>query len=486
MVVRAAGSRTPIQGALVSVERIAYEQARTDESGTAAIELPEGSGAVSVVAEGYVPYIATSLDPSAPHRVYLEPGASVTGRVVDDRGQGVDGVRVWCVPSDNVSSWPHPTGIAGTDSRGGITSSGPDGQFQIQGLEEDVDYEVFWAKTGWVRYPSGRPYPVRASASQPLTLTMSPQARVRLAFVDRETGASVMARQIMTRPGPGTDIGREPMPWCEREDVRNLHGEAGPGDHFYVRVDASGGAGDLKGRIHVEAAALGYQPLKTEAAFEFGRDTTLELPMTRSTRADFGSLQLDASMGGEPYTGWLVVKLEGEGKRSGAWASAQFAAGKQISALSVPAGRYTLSARPAGIRGHFMAYTDPVELQIHPRTVTEAPVRIPFRALRIDVVDGEERVVVGYDLGVTLDGTNHGLVHNWDLLTRASRDARLRAGGLPVLFCSPGATLNLVVNRYGTGYAAMTIRLNDQPEGPHTTITLVAPAKDWREAWRSD
>ncbi|HWE38128.1 MAG TPA: carboxypeptidase-like regulatory domain-containing protein [Isosphaeraceae bacterium] len=147
-VVRAKGAGTPIAGAQVNlfvVGRQGMPSYTTDAEGRFhALALPgKASVHVSNVPDGYVSSlglsrnaveIAEGVDRLALEPFEVEPGATVAGTVVDDRGEPVAGATVR-------GDWEY------SDQRGGVVwsttaTSDANGRFVLRGIVDGVDVEV--------------------------------------------------------------------------------------------------------------------------------------------------------------------------------------------------------------------------------------------------------------------------------------------------------------------------------------------------------
>jgi hypothetical protein len=481
--VETARDASPVDGARIFQGGLTGDCTRTDEDGKALLPIRPAAGQIGVLAEGYLPFIASITPDTTEIAARLERGASISGRVLDEQNTPVEGVRIWCTPSENVEAWPNPTGFVGTSSRGGVAVSGQDGRFVLHGLQPTTDYEIEWSKKMWIRYPASRPFPIRANASKPLLLHVSPQARVSFAFTDEETGLPVTMQDIITQAGQGVDIGREPLPWIEPSDVSNLWGERAPGDHYYVRVGPTEVTGRQRGSAELTATAIGYVPVKRRVEFEFGKTQTISVPMSKLDGVELGTVNLTVKLNDTPFTGQLMLRLKGESEST--WAHAGFRDGRQISTLGLPAGRWELTAKPAGVQGHFMLYSDPVQVDVPPGKAGAASIVLAARVLTLDVRTREGKAVVGYDLGVRSGGKVLNMLNNWDLLVRGATQAGLTRAGFPVLYCSRGVELALAVNKFGAGYYFGPVVAASEAVSGRIIVALDQPAHDYREAWRS-
>jgi protocatechuate 3,4-dioxygenase beta subunit len=131
-----------------SQEEGLHAKAFESTAGEFTFELPETESSLVAMAEGYLPAeirLTASTDPLV---LRLSHGRSVRGRVTDEGGQPLGGVRV----TDSDHSF-HFGGEVEEDSEDGkgLVHSAADGSFEMSGLVVDHDAQLEFRKSGFVR-----------------------------------------------------------------------------------------------------------------------------------------------------------------------------------------------------------------------------------------------------------------------------------------------------------------------------------------------
>lgn len=174
----------PIVGAQVHIEDSfpgGYGRAtETTDDGTFTIEqIPEGTYAVAVVADGFLMTTETSLEVRAGEDrggVELRPARapSVSGTVVDQAGEPVEGVRVW--------GWPVGSG------RGAGAMSGADGRFRVFLAQDEPHVFEVRAKgfKFWGGHGSGE---VHRQGEENVEIVLERIGETTFLVVDDESGA---------------------------------------------------------------------------------------------------------------------------------------------------------------------------------------------------------------------------------------------------------------------------------------------------------
>jgi len=144
----------PIANARVGLHWLQRHRVVTDSDGRYALSAWRSDGMLSIVASasGYG-FEQTDLGAGDELDFVLERGDRVTGRIVDDAGKPVPGVRVAALGTVMRER---------TLTSRGYASSGPDGAFAIDGLRHDAIHTVAFLKEGFGRMLRDIDPPARA------------------------------------------------------------------------------------------------------------------------------------------------------------------------------------------------------------------------------------------------------------------------------------------------------------------------------------
>ncbi len=476
-------SGLPVDGARVFLAPHASSHSVTDIEGIASIEVASSGQALGVVAIGYLPAKSELGAGEQQLTVRLKRGEQVSGIVIDDLGEPIEGVRIWCSQSHHTATWPHPTTYFATDVNGGIGISRSNGEFTVDGLAADYDYEIAWSKHMWTR-SMRRPYPVRAGDGTRVVLKMRPIARVLFNFVDRQDGHVVTTQSIETTCGPGIGVGGWPVPYEHSEPPLNLMGEARAAEHFYVRDGTSDIDDNMQGTVTVLVKALGYRERKKNVTFKLGQRQTIRIPLDRKSNVELGNVAFTVTLGNRPYTGRLSTYFRGA---SGSTSSSfMFREGKQINKVRIPSGRYEVSVKPVGLIGASLEREDVGVIDIQTGMTTNQSLNIPCCSATLDVRDRDGKRVLGYDVGVAINGRAKGGGEMWDFRARASSVPGLIRNGLPVLYFPMTGDVVLSVNKFGVGSHLGTIAHDSNTMHGNMKVFLNQPARDTRRAARQE
>lgn len=141
-----ASSGAPVESFTVEVSSPANEfgmpQPFQTTNGEFTIEAPEGGVSLTVSAAGYAPSAKLPVDAAStdPMTIKLSHGRTLTGHVVDEKGQPVAGVTFRI----STRSWDSGEGE-------GAPLTPADGSFEIRGIPLDVDTNVTFVKSGYVK-----------------------------------------------------------------------------------------------------------------------------------------------------------------------------------------------------------------------------------------------------------------------------------------------------------------------------------------------
>ena len=128
------GTGDPIRNARVTLlpESQATPVVLTDAAGTFRLTAPVGRYRVVASKTGFARGDATPAVTGRPVEVRLKKGAAIAGRVVDERGDPVIGVRVAALEQQSPRNDPTTVAITDTDDRGAYRLAGcPDGTFVV-------------------------------------------------------------------------------------------------------------------------------------------------------------------------------------------------------------------------------------------------------------------------------------------------------------------------------------------------------------------
>lgn len=241
----------PVAGADVELRTLDNQTAQTDAAGQARFEtVATGRFDVVASAAGFAPSMALATVGTGPAEVSLtlSPGAAVSGRVVDERGQGVAGARV---VYSGASDW----GVQADERKDGVLS-GPDGAWSIAALGAGsfrfvARHEQFAPGTSAIVTLDGR------TATTGVEIKLTVGATVAGKVVD-SAGAPVASARVRIAVATRSMIGSEPRQVYSADDgtfiVRGLPKKpleavalAESGSSRTTELDAS--AGDIKDAI---------------------------------------------------------------------------------------------------------------------------------------------------------------------------------------------------------------------------------------------
>jgi hypothetical protein len=160
---------------------------------------PDVPSRVVVVAPAYLPWEEGVASDEARHlEVGLQRGAAISGVVVDDLGEPLEGVEVWSTTHRTRRPWPGPEGtiFRASSSTGGRTTSNESGEFTIYGNDAESVYQLGWRKGHYI--PAHKSPRVAPGSGEKVRLHMRAMCRIRLSIFDRETSAPVEGATVGT------------------------------------------------------------------------------------------------------------------------------------------------------------------------------------------------------------------------------------------------------------------------------------------------
>ena len=178
-------------------------ETKSDASGAFRLEgVPDAANVLSVMAKGLAPsFPLVDAGGDRQVKVELKAGATIRGRVVDDAGAPIEGVRV--VPQIN-NPKPNWVGFVYLDALQAKTDR--DGRFTLEGMPENVKCDVVAEGRSAVRQR-----PLSPSDESKNVLTLLGERR------DPRPGRRPAGESREELPGPGRDPEGEPSranPWA--------------------------------------------------------------------------------------------------------------------------------------------------------------------------------------------------------------------------------------------------------------------------------
>lgn len=210
----------PLAGALVWLSRDPGAFRKTGPTGDFRLPVIPGKDAsVGAAAAGFFPAdVESTSRPGRARRaptLALEPALSVSGRVVDERGQGVPGVEI-----DAAHQPGAPLRSPNMFRSGGTLRSDPAGRFRIRNLAAEVGYRLRLSKRGFAPAEAEIPPLAPGRPASELRIVMR-QGRAVFGRVLSPSQEPVAGARVTLRPAPSADLmtrlreAREPRPGYE-------------------------------------------------------------------------------------------------------------------------------------------------------------------------------------------------------------------------------------------------------------------------------
>lgn len=449
-----------------------------------------GSYQVKVMAEGLLPWSGEILTAGSapPHEVVLHPGATIRGRTVSWDGAALGGVAVRCAEQRQRVSWPHQDTLfpAGGCS-GSRTTSDADGGFLLSGLTQDVEYEVYASKDGWVRTGSVFP-PLVQARTDGLVIVMQriTDFWIRVLSEDGRVLTDRAFVDIAFQKGWGHVPAYEEGIRTRRlgESSRSHDGRSDSRDWFTFRLvpepgtDASEGPG-----VEVYATAFGYHRAQVQQTITAASGNRIDVRLRpKEPGVHRSEVRFRAAFpSGTPVRGRYTSELRGwDGRRESVLLKFD-EGGVTDRALCLPRGEYEIVIGPGLDPGCDRFYPMPEKLQFSVVPSAEPLiVDVPCAGsiLHLDVLAPSGEPVGGFDVrvqGVHAPrgwGNWHAL---WDFAEGFSE---------PILLVGEGTT-RLQVDMPGVGGARIDVEAPGDGKELSVSIELHA-AKEvrWREILR--
>jgi hypothetical protein len=410
-----AATGTPVAGAWVVPLREGERYVRTtrgarsDREGRFVLPAaaPEARTALYVVAPTFVPMRQALTKESSAARMALARGREVRGRVEDPLGNGVGGVRVWAHLPGVTFAWPHTDLCVEVRDRscGAVAFSDADGSFLLRGLSPDTAYSVRAAALGWLAlgtddWPGSVPLGPQETN---VRLNVVATAEVRVRTVDAESREPIGTLWGVSTSGEKAELAHPPpYAWL----APGMEGDLGwsPDRLRFVLaayLPGKGRAGHGPASLSLTATGHGKNndSLYIDLPESMGKVTEIEAPFERTAGLTWGHARFAARwVDGSPFTGVLMVVIEGVGSRSRHLLT--FREGESAERRLLP--QTKLRAQPGGTGPHGGGWTNAgpaVEFEpTEEPSATPVMLRLEGNPLSLDVRGPDGRIVRGYDL----------------------------------------------------------------------------------------
>ncbi|MBL9086582.1 MAG: carboxypeptidase regulatory-like domain-containing protein [Planctomycetia bacterium] len=376
----------------------------TAEDGQFLAVIDPSSESVVVIAAGFrAGRVALLADVEDLGDIRLDPGGTIAGRVVDERGVEVSGARVSCSAPANRVGWPHGerTLSVAMDDPGNVATTGADGAFACSGLDPRGSYEVAASRDGYT-IMEGRQ--LARPGGPAVTVTLTPVAVLAVEPTIEGTDATaddgqVPALHVVASVEPPTDFGvvalrPDPAEYAASPVQQAVH-------RFVLRRAAEPGQDPQAAVVDLEVSADGFKLIREVVAIPWGTTRTLR---PRLVLADGVALvpvdvRVRGARGAE-FTGTLLVSFFRDGAGTAAVARVEIDAGAAIRPVLLAAGTYRAMASgtaPAGTHWH-PASDLSASFVVGPTTSSLCELVVRGAAVPLEVVDEVGRAVPGYDL----------------------------------------------------------------------------------------
>lgn len=388
--------------------------AKTDANGFFELGRPSQSEVrLSITATGYRTWSEGVTRDSKELVVKLQRGASVRGRVLDDTGSPIHGVRVWAFLRENAFGWPHgrQLRLVGRRGDGGVATTNASGEFEIRGLDGETTYVIRAAKRYWTSITEED---VRASpGASRIELRLVPMAVLKLRVLEAETGRPIKHPTVSMSLPPGTA-------------PRNRTAYAG------LTTDASEDTGTrpfqlLRYRVdeiveplavRVRIAALGFDAADEQVELVFGEEVVRTVTMAPIEGDTAHEVSVRAAWrGGRPFSGRLELRLGTAGARGPHGVALEFVNGVATESLRLPPGSYNALPVGLGPRGIWWEEAGPHQSLTVVASDSQQiwHIQLEGSVVRLRVVSPDGRELRGYSLAVEAPGGHSAYRKHWDI-----------------------------------------------------------------------
>ncbi|MBI4603179.1 MAG: carboxypeptidase regulatory-like domain-containing protein [Planctomycetes bacterium] len=455
-----AAAGAPIAGATVhlTVDRreahwsFAHRSAQTSEDGAAVLQgLRAGACSLEVRATGFVSKRRLELEIKEAGQkvaVALEPGSSMSGRVLDPAGAPVAEAIVWA----NARASPSVPGLApwedGSRIAMQVARTGGDGHYRLEGLSP---HGAYFLTAIHPRFAAGTVEGIRVQAREDLEgidIMVRPGGRIQGRVVDAR-GLPVPEARVDVRDRRAWErwrVGRPVVPFpdpagasCSTDPEGRYESPRLPAGEYDVQASSKGlleakrsgvqvlegqttGGVDftllkgetLVGRVmeasgapvagaEVSLYASGVRDLQTDAEGRFRAEGVRPGGVSGSVRKrGFEKLDLET----EVPCAELVLQLERSGRISGAVRVPEGAEIRELHVVAVPVGTEPQAGRDAWADGETGEFTALVAAGTHVVHAI-APGFLPSRSREVSVKSGE--AVEGVSIPLERGGEVHGV-----------------------------------------------------------------------------